>query len=63
MVATSSKEVRTLPLGLYTFMTEGGQRNERMMAASTIVVIPVIILFLFARRHIISGKSWGGIKG
>ena len=63
MIATNSKEVRTLPFGLYAFMTEGGQRNERMMAASTIVVIPMIIVFLFARKYIISGMSRGGIKG
>ena len=63
MIATNSKNVRTLPFGLYAFMTEGGQRNERMMAASTIVVIPMIIVFLFARKYIISGRSRGGIKG
>ena len=63
MIATNSKDVRTLPFGLYAFMTEGGQRNERMMAASTIVVVPMIIIFLFARKYIISGMSTGGIKG
>ncbi len=63
MIATNSKNVRTLPFGLYAFMTEGGQRNERMMAASTIVVVPMIIVFLFARKYIISGMSRGGIKG
>ena len=63
MIATNSKVVRTLPFGLYAFMTEGGQRNDRMMAASTIVVIPMIIIFLFARKYIISGMSRGGIKG
>ena len=63
MIATNSKNVRTLPFGLYAFMTEGSQRNERMMAASTIVVIPMIIIFLFARKYIISGMSRGGIKG
>ena len=63
MIATNSKNVRTLPFGLYAFMTEGGQRNERMMAASTIVVVPMIIIFLFARKYIISGMSRGGIKG
>ena len=63
MIATNSKDVRTLPFGLYAFMTEGGQRNERMMAAATIVVLPMIIIFLFARKYIISGMSRGGIKG
>ena len=63
MLATNSSGVRTLPFGLYTFVTEGGARNEIMMAASTIVVVPMIILFLFARKDIVNGVARGGLKG
>ena len=44
-------------------MTEGGARNEYMMAAATIVVLPMMILFLFARKYIVTGVSKGGLKG
>ena len=54
---------RTLPFGLYTFTTEVGSNNEQMLAASTVVVLPMIILFLFARKQIINGVARGGIKG
>lgn len=54
---------RTLPFGLYTFTTEVGANNELLMAASLVVVMPMIILFLFARKQIVSGVSRGGIKG
>ncbi len=54
---------RTLPFGLYTFTTEVGANNELLMAASLVVVTPMIILFLFARKQIVSGVSRGGIKG
>ena len=63
MIVINSPKNRTLPFGLYMFMSEGGQRNERMMAAATIIVLPMIIVFLFARKYIISGMSRGGIKG
>ena len=63
MLATSSANVRTLPFGLYNFVTEGGARNEVMMAAATIVVLPMLILFLFARKYIVNGVSRGGLKG
>lgn len=63
MLATNSKEVRTLPFGLYNFVTEGGARNEYMMAASTIVVLPMIILFLVTRKNIVNGVARGGLKG
>ena len=63
MIVINTPKNRTLPFGLYVFMTEGGQRNERMMAAATIVVLPMIVIFLLARKHIVSGMSSGGIKG
>lgn len=54
---------RTLPFGLYAFTTESGSAPELLMAASTVVVLPMIILFLFARKSIVSGVARGGIKG
>ena len=33
------------------------------MAASTVVVLPMILLFLFARKQILRGVARGGIKG
>ena len=54
---------RTLPFGLFSFTTEVGANNEQLMAASSVVVLPMIILFLFARKQIVSGVARGGIKG
>lgn len=62
LIINSSKN-RTLPLGLYAFITDGGVRYEKLMAAATIVVIPIIILFLFARKNIVAGVARGGLKG
>lgn len=54
---------RTLPWGLQVFTTEAGSNPELQMAASTVVVLPVIILFLFARKYIVGGVARGGLKG
>lgn len=54
---------RTLPYGLYAFMTEGGSDTKLMMAAATFTVLPMIILFLFARKYIVNGVARGGLKG
>jgi multiple sugar transport system permease protein len=54
---------RTLPFGLYTYTTEVGANNELLMAASSVVILPMIILFLFARKQIVRGVARGGIKG
>ena len=63
MYVISSKEKRTLPWGLQVFTTEAGSYPELLMAASTVVVLPVIILFLFARKYIVRGVARGGLKG
>ena len=54
---------RTLPFGLYAFTTEAGSNPELLMAASTVVVLPMILLFVFARKSIVSGVARGGSKG
>lgn len=63
MYVISSKENRTLPWGLQVFTTEAGSYPELLMAASTVVVLPVIVLFLFARKYIVRGVARGGLKG
>ena len=63
MLAVSDPSVRTLPFGLYAFVSEGGAHTELMMAASTMIVVPMIILFMFARKQIVNGVARGGLKG
>lgn len=60
---TSDSRSRTLPYGLQAFTTEAGSFPELLMAASTVIVLPMIILFLFSRKYILSGVSTGGLKG
>ena len=63
MYVIVSKENRTLPWGLQVFTTEAGSYPELLMAASSVVVFPVVILFLFARKYIVRGVARGGLKG
>ena len=63
LYVTSDAKSRTLPYGLQVFTTEAASLNELLMAASTIVVLPMIILFILTRRYIVNGVSTGGLKG
>ena len=63
LLVINSDDFRTLPIGLYAFMTEGGSDFKLQMAASTFTVLPMIILFLFTRKYIVNGVARGGIKG
>lgn len=54
----------TLALGLQFFQSEaGGTQWHHLMAASTLVVAPVILLFFLAQRVFIEGVSMSGLKG
>lgn len=63
LIVTTDQTMRTLPVGLQAFTTEAGTQYELLMAASTIVVIPMIIVYLFLQKYIIEGLASGGSKG
>ena len=54
----------TLSLGLQFYQSQhGGTQWHLLMAASTIVVTPVIVLFFFAQKQFIQGIAVTGLKG
>lgn len=54
----------TLSLGLQFYQSQhGGTQWNLLMAASTIMVAPIIILFFFTQKTFIKGISVTGIKG
>lgn len=61
-ILTSSGKMRTLPVALALF--QGYQTIDwpHLLAASSLSALPVIIMFLFFQRHIISGLTAGAIK-
>ncbi len=59
----NSVENRTIPMGVFVFMTDAGSNPQLQLAAATVTVLPMVILFLFCRKYIVNGVSRGGIKG
>jgi multiple sugar transport system permease protein len=55
--------LRTVAVGLTQFQTVHGTKYHLMMAASTLVVIPMLVVFFFLQRHFIRGVALSGIKG
>lgn len=54
----------TLALGLQHFQSRhGGTDMNLLMAASTLVVMPIVILFFFTQRTFIEGIAMTGLKG
>jgi multiple sugar transport system permease protein len=55
----------TLALGLNVFRNVFPSivRNDLVMAISTLMVLPMVIMFLFAQRYIVQGFVTSGLKG
>jgi len=63
LLITNSVEKRVLAIGLKYFSNETGTDFHLLMAAGTIVVLPLVILYIFTSKYILEGVAQGGIKG
>jgi multiple sugar transport system permease protein len=64
LIFLTSEKLYTLPIGLTFFQSTNSYdvRFNLMMAASTLVVLPLIVLFLLFQKSFIGGLSVGSIK-
>jgi multiple sugar transport system permease protein len=53
----------TLSLGLAMFNSQYGSFHGQLMAVSTVMTVPILILFFLTQRTFIQGMSRSGIKG
>jgi multiple sugar transport system permease protein len=58
-----SNDKYPLAVGLIFFTSEHDVSYNLLMAASTLIVLPVVIIFLVAQRFFIEGITVGGVKG
>ena len=55
-------DLYTLPLGLQTLFVSKNAIWDRIMAASVLTLVPVLVLFTFAMRNLTGGLAAGGVK-
>ena len=59
-----SQDMMTLAVGLRSFQSQaGGTAWNLLMAASTMVILPVVVLFFFTQKTFIQGIATTGLKG
>lgn len=63
LIYLSSENRKTLALGLQSFVWEHGAEWALLMAVSTMMLLPLLILFFLAQRYFIEGITLTGIKG
>jgi raffinose/stachyose/melibiose transport system permease protein len=57
-----TQSLSTIPLGMYEFSTEHGTNVPLTCAALSISVVPMLLAYVLAQRHIIRGLTSGAIK-
>lgn len=58
-----SSENYTVGVGLRTFFTQNTADWGAVMAASTVIALPVVIFFVLVQRNLASGMTAGAVKG
>ncbi|MBP2412059.1 arabinogalactan oligomer/maltooligosaccharide transport system permease protein [Arthrobacter stackebrandtii] len=63
-VVLTDPDTQTLAVGLYSFVAETRSENWGVFSAGAVLAaVPVMALFLFLQRYIVSGLVQGGVKG
>ena len=67
LLVTSSVNMRVLPVGMALIRGGIGEANilvmGQVMAGSTLVAIPMVVVFLVFQRYFLQGITIGAIKG
>jgi len=58
----TSKDTRTLSIGLRAYASQQDVYWNQLMAASVVVSLPVLIGFMLVQKHLITGLSSGAVK-
>jgi multiple sugar transport system permease protein len=62
-VFLNDRTMFTMPIAINTINSDPSPRPNVVMAASTIMTIPVMVLFLAMERYLAEGLAAGGVKG
>ncbi|MDQ7024066.1 MAG: carbohydrate ABC transporter permease [Anaerolineae bacterium] len=63
LIFLNSRDLFTMPIKINTIFNDPSNRLHTVMAASTIMTLPVIILFLSFERFLEQGLTSGSVKG
>jgi len=63
LVTTNEDALRTLPLGLQAFQGQYNTEWHLLMAASLLMLLPIVVIFLIGQRYFVGGLTVGAVKG
>lgn len=59
----SGENTRTLPVAIFNFIAYANIDWGGLMAASTVITVPIMVLALFMQKYIVAGMTAGATKG
>ena len=62
-IVLAGRDTRTLPVAVYSLLTFEEINWGPLGAAAFLITLPVLILTVFVQRYIVSGLSFGAVKG
>jgi raffinose/stachyose/melibiose transport system permease protein len=63
LVILGDPDMWTLPLGVTNFSTQYSSDTARVLAFTTLSMIPALVFYVIAERQIVSGLASGALKG
>lgn len=63
LLVLNKEQLWTLPLGIMQFQGQWGTDWARILAFVSLTLIPTIVFYFFAERHIVTGLTAGAVKG
>jgi raffinose/stachyose/melibiose transport system permease protein len=63
LVMLNSDALYPWPLGIMVYQGEYSTEWQLVLAFITLTILPTILLFLFAQKHIVAGLTAGAVKG
>jgi len=63
LVLLPDAATRTLPLGLLNFFNQFSGSYTKLSAGLVIAIVPLLIVYIFLQRYLVSGLAGGAVKG
>ncbi|WP_248928923.1 carbohydrate ABC transporter permease [Paenibacillus hamazuiensis] len=62
-IILSGEKTKTLPIAVFNFLSYAEVNWGGLMAAATIITLPVLVIALVAQKYVVNGMAAGAVKG
>jgi multiple sugar transport system permease protein len=63
MTFLQDQAMRPITAGIFNFMGQYGTKWSYLTAFAVVTIVPVVVIFVFMQKYIISGLTSGAVKG